>query len=95
MIKKPNGLKTFDIRRVIELVQTSQPKSFSSCDTFETVVGNCIRSKQKNLGKSHEIVRYLSSANVQSQLNLIYKKIKQAEIWPFLLATVPFLAVFQ
>ena len=30
-------------------------------------------SNKKNLGKSHEILLYLSTANVQLQLNLIYQ----------------------
>ena len=37
-------------------------------------VGNCVPFQQLNLGKSHEILLYLSTTtNVQSQLNLIYK----------------------
>ena len=36
-------------------------------------VGNCVRLQQINLGKSHEILLYLSTADVQSQLNIIYK----------------------
>ena len=36
-------------------------------------VENCVQFQQINLGKSHEILLYLSTAKVQSQLNIIYK----------------------
>ena len=61
-----------------------------------TFVRNCVWFQQKNLEKSHEISLCLSTVNVQSQLNLIYKNnIKHAKMWSFLLPVVPFLAVFQ